>query len=61
MLQFYFSKRGWDKQYYKIYLSMLSMLIGNFAIYIFGFSWFVYIYKIKDFWVKFTKGYFFIY
>jgi len=46
----YLSKKGWDKQYRKIWL---SMLIGNFVIYLFGFSWFAY--KTKDFWGAFPK------
>eukprot|EP00833_Pecoramyces_ruminatium_P003314 jgi/Orpsp1_1/1177346/evm.model.c7180000061075.2 len=46
----FLSRRGWDKQYRKIWL---SMLIGNIIIYIFGFSWFAY--KTKDFWGSFPK------
>jgi len=46
----FLSKRGWDKQYRKIWL---SMIIGNFVIYVFGFSWFVY--KTKDFGGSFPK------
>jgi len=46
----FLSRRGWDKQYRKIWL---SMIIGNIIIYIFGFSWFVY--KTKDFWGAFPK------
>lgn len=46
----FLSRRGWDKQYRKIWL---SMLIGNTVIYIFGFSWFAY--KTKDFWGSFPK------
>ncbi|OUM64221.1 hypothetical protein PIROE2DRAFT_9062, partial [Piromyces sp. E2] len=46
----YLSKRGWDKQYRKIWL---SMIIANTIIYIFGFAW--YYYKTKEFWGAFPK------
>nr|AWI66875.1 BioMNY high-affinity biotin transporter [Piromyces sp.] len=46
----FLSKRGWDKQYRKIWL---SMIIGNLVIYLFGFSWFAY--KTNNFWGAFTK------
>ncbi|ORX83921.1 BioY-domain-containing protein [Anaeromyces robustus] len=46
----FLSKRGWDKQYRKIWL---SMIIGNLVIYVFGFSWFAY--KTKSFWGSFPK------
>ncbi|ORX80105.1 BioY-domain-containing protein [Anaeromyces robustus] len=46
----FLSKKGWDKQYRKIWL---SMIIGNIIIYIFGFGW--YVYKTKEFWGAFPK------